>query len=497
MYLDPADRNAPPGWTIDADGAVWSLGTAANHPGPSGTTVAPLLVPLGQPDDDGQLYVDLEAEGILSLTGDLDTACRTLHAFVAALAAPETGELDIVVVREPGSSLGPVHLPQMPSRSWDDVTDTVADRVHRSRQMLVDGRWANAFIARGAHPDHPGLRPVLVVAATAPPPQLIRLFGDRQSTALAVVLLGATVPGAAVLDCQPDSLTLADLDLVCAPTATEAAATAGPSNAQISDPPGDEPVLIPGSPLEAHDIRRDPSGDAPGPAIVVRVLGDINVDGGAPLTPKQTAVVAYIALHRPVTAERLEDAVWPSVTARTRRKRLANMLSECRGALGRDHLPPSSQGRYTLSPEVVTDAELFDHHIELAAGQEPAAAADTLRAALDLVTGVVFTYRRADRASYTWVDIENWQSTWDQRISWAAQQCADAYLATARADEAVNVAQRIQQMMPCDSGLTESLMRACAAVGDNTAVEAAYRAHVAAVQKVGARGRGPVRHRPA
>lgn len=185
-----------------------------------------------------------------------------------------------------------------------------------------------------------------------------------------------------------------------------------------------------------------------------------------------------------MTAERLEDAIWPSVTARTRRKRLANMLSECRAALGRDHLPPSTRSRYTLGPGVVTDVELFDHLIEQAAGEEPAAAADTLRTALDLVSGAVFAYRRADRASYTWVDIENWQSMWDQRVSRTAQRCAAAYLTTARAGDAVTVAQRMHQLMPCDSALTECLLRACAAVGDATAVEAAYQAHVTAVERL-------------
>lgn len=483
LCLDRPDPGAPSGWTVEADGAVWSLNAAAGHRKPTGATVAPLLVPVGQSDDDGQLHLDLEAEGILSLTGDLGTARRTLHALVAEVAGSDAEGPDIVVVGEPGA-LETLLPPRLTVQTWDDVTDAVSDRLRRSRQMMVDGGWPNAFIARGGQPDHVSLSPVLVVAATAPPPELLHLFQVPQPSTVAFVLLDATVPGASVLHCQPDGLTLVDLGLVCIPAATEATAVIAPWQAPRTEPPGDEPAHLPGEPPVSGEVEETSTAATPVPDVVVRVLGDIHVDGGAPLTPKQTAVVAYIALHRPVTAERLEDAIWPTVTARTRRKRLANMLSECRAALGRDHLPPSTRSRYTLGPGVVTDVELFDQLIDQAASEEPAPAADTLHTALDLVTGAVFGYRRADRGSYTWVDIENWQSMWDQRISRTAQQCAAAYLTTARAGDAVTVAQRMHQLMPCDSTLTACLLRACAAAGDTIAIEAAYQAHVAAVERL-------------
>jgi DNA-binding SARP family transcriptional activator len=236
----------------------------------------------------------------------------------------------------------------------------------------------------------------------------------------------------------------------------------------------------------APGIEPDPDGDdtaiaEPDYDIVVRVLGDIRVEGGDPLAAKQTAVVAYIALHATVSADKLEDAVWASPTTTSRRKRLANTISECRAALGRHHFPPASDGRYRAGPGIITDVELFDRRIRRAAGQCPAEAVDTLVAALDLVTGPLFTYRATDRASFAWVDVENWASTWELNVAAVGQRCADLLVDVARCDEAADVARRILGIMPTHAGLTESLMRAHFANGDRLAVRRVYEEHVGAL----------------
>ena len=51
----------------------------------------------------------------------------------------------------------------------------------------------------------------------------------------------------------------------------------------------------------------DEPEDLEEPDVIVRVLGRVRVDGGfRPLTPKETAVVTYIALHAPVTGDQIE-----------------------------------------------------------------------------------------------------------------------------------------------------------------------------------------------
>lgn len=484
VLVDPPDPTGAPGWHTDGDGAVWTLDTSI--PSPGGAAPVPLLVPLGQPDEDGQAYLDLEAEGIVSLIGNPDTARRTLGSMIGDLASPASDEHRVVLVGD-HDDLGLGHLAQRGVHSWEEVTDDLVAELEQSHEALVEDGWPNGFIARGARSGRHDLGSVVVAAATPPPAELLRLVRGKQPTTVAMVVLGVAVPGATVLDCQPAQLTVVDLGFVCTPPPI------GPPETETTDGPPDRttprteaPVSAVAARPDAEDrlVDQETSGDDPGQAIVVRFLGEISIAGTELLTPKQTAVIAYIALHPTVTADRLEDAVWPAASPRSRRKRLANTLAECRAALGRQHLPRSIDGRYVLGGGVITDTDLFDRHVEQAARESPAAAVESLRSALDLVTGPAFAYRRADRTAFTWVDIENWQSTWDHKISQVAQDCAAIYLTLDQPDAAVTVAHRAHRMMPADSSLTECLMRAHAAGGDRTAVQAVYQAHLTAVHNL-------------
>lgn len=76
VLLDQPDPNPPAGWASTDDGTIWTLqdppDPGDSYDGP--LSPAPLLVTIGQPEDDAQLYVDLEADGLLALTGDPDVA---------------------------------------------------------------------------------------------------------------------------------------------------------------------------------------------------------------------------------------------------------------------------------------------------------------------------------------------------------------------------------------------------------------------------------------
>ncbi len=216
--------------------------------------------------------------------------------------------------------------------------------------------------------------------------------------------------------------------------------------------------------------------------ILVRVLGDIRIDGGASLPGKHIAVVTYIALHGAVSAERLEDAVWASPTAASRRKRLANTMSDCRAALGRMHFPPASDGNYRTGPGLVTDVDLFERRVKRAAEQPPIEAVETLLSALELVTGPPFTYGYADRGSFAWVELENWISRWELKVAAVAQRCAELLLDVGRGEEAVEVALHALAILPTHASLTETLLRAHAANGDRLAVRRVYQDHLTALQ---------------
>src|SRR3546814_8665704 len=50
--------------------------------------------------------------------------------------------------------------------------------------------------------------------------------------------------------------------------------------------------------------------EPPAYEVLVRLLGNITVEGGKVLKPKATSVVDYLALHRPVSTDPREEASW-------------------------------------------------------------------------------------------------------------------------------------------------------------------------------------------
>jgi DNA-binding SARP family transcriptional activator len=184
-----------------------------------------------------------------------------------------------------------------------------------------------------------------------------------------------------------------------------------------------------------------------------------------------------------VTADRIEDGVWPAATG-SRRKRLANVLSECRTALGANALPVAAGGLYRFGPGVTSDAALFDAHVR--AARHPAATPDAqreaLHQALELVEGPVFQTRSSHASSYAWVDLENLITTWELKIAEVALTLID--LAGDDLDEAVWAAERGLRAMPTHVELTEALMEALWQRGDTGAADRVYTSHVAALEAV-------------
>ncbi len=613
VYLDAPSPNAPPGWSVGGEGAVWSLeadSTEAN-PGEEDTCAAPLLVTLGQPDEGGQLYLDLEAAGVVALSGDDVAAHGVARAMLTELAlTPLADALQVLVV---GPTLVPAEAESLDhvsvADSWDDASDNLAAWAEQSHNVLTVKGWPNVFVARGHDPDHDALAPVVVVASQPPPPELLAILRANHPATLAVVAVGE-IAGATTIKCTNDSLSIPEIGLLCTPhpldpetldaiidllddaeaegteplddstsppppvvaepqpepeelsaaeqdpdadaappdltlfsTVTEsepatanAGTTADADDAEtpeagsrddegegMEEPvpsetptPTDAEQTGPGDVISHDDLVDEPEsvgigggadstesegdlvppvdevtdpmsddGDGPDGVVLVRVLGQITVEGlDRPLTGKETAAVAYIALHGTVTSERLEDSVWPSNSSGSSRKALNNTMSKCRGIVGARLLPTAAGGVYNAGPGLVTDIELFEQRTHEADEQCAAEAADTLRSALDLVTGPLFSHRADGRSSYTWVDLENWVSLWELKLAAAAQRCARLLLDLERPDEAVTVAFHALGIIPTHTGITETLMRAHAANGDRLAVTRVYQDHLSALQEL-------------
>jgi DNA-binding SARP family transcriptional activator len=249
-----------------------------------------------------------------------------------------------------------------------------------------------------------------------------------------------------------------------------------PAQLELIPPADERPSPILGC---SDGNYQDPSYE-----VLVRLLGEISVVGGTrTLKPKQTAVLAYIALYGPASSEAVEDAVWVAPTS-SRRKRLANTVSECRTALGAVHLPINTDGRYRVGPGVVTDLDLFERRVAYAATQDDGSAIGTLRGALELVEGPVFTYRSAERASYVWVDVGNWHSTWELKVTDAAEDLAQRCLDRGDLDGAVWATQRGLHAAKTHPRLTKLLIQAYVAKGDANAAAQVFEAHQAALHEL-------------
>ena len=147
-------------------------------------------------------------------------------------------------------------------------------------------------------------------------------------------------------------------------------------------------------------------------AIVVKLLGGVEVTDrdGAPgqfERSKTVELIAWLATHRThSTRGAAARHLWE---LDVRDATFANVVSEARRALGRLVPPPPGEEwlartlteQLPLHPWVVTDAQLIEERLEQARLEPPSRAIDTLRPAVEMVTGMPF----AD-TSYLWPDAE-------------------------------------------------------------------------------------------
>jgi DNA-binding SARP family transcriptional activator len=465
---------------------------------------APLMVTIGQPEDHAQLYLDLEADGLISLTGNPDVATNLARSILTELAlSPLAETLRVIAV---GDLVGPdadvlEHLTVVDS--WDGITEDIHAWASQSYETLTENEWPNAFIARGHQPDHDALVPVAVVADRPPPTDLVESLRANLPSSVAVVVVGEFDDAVANVRCEADTLNFDTTGLACAPQEVRSdelaemsrllIATDSPEEQQLmeelraeyeTDALSEEPDSEAGIELSVGSDAPKPDPDkSPGYDVLVRLLGDITVEGAKPLKPKATAVVAYLALHRSVTTASLEEACWFGSEGTSHRKRLRDVMTEIRGALGSQHFPANRTGAYAAGPQVRTDLDLFEWHLQHAAALGADEAVSHYRAALDLVRGRPFAYPNAARASFGWVDFEHHATTWEHRVAHIAQACAEMYLDAEEPGEAITMLSGVVRAIPLNSIVVEALMRAHAANDDRSGAESVYREHAASLEQ--------------
>ena len=86
--------------------------------------------------------------------------------------------------------------------------------------------------------------------------------------------------------------------------------------------------------------------------------------------------------------------------------------------------------------------------------------------------------------SYVWVDVDNWISTWELKVTDTAEDLAKRYLELGDPDNAVWAARRGLNTCQTHARLTQLLAQAHLAGGDRMAAERVLQSHRAALEKL-------------
>ena len=499
---------APP-WEPGVDRTRWllSAGTPIELLAPDARRVGapcPTLVQLGTCDDGRDLYVDLEALEAIEIGGPGAAADAIVAAVAATLATSVLAEVTTLVGVGVDDAAFLGHRHHQPARGVQEGFASAAAAIgatahaERStfdlRARVTSGEtWEPAVVlvgAAGGTVMPPSNRTGLAVVSASPihgpssrlapesgswvlRPLGVRLtpigIGPDDVAALAAVV---DVPEPRPIDLDLDPGLELDGDRTMAPSEFVDA----PPTAAVSD---DQPDLKP--------VGDEPSVEPVAYELVVRLLGPVAVESadGRPIEferSKTKELIAWLATHRDrSTRSNARAALWE---LDVRDNTFSNVVSEARRSMARCVEPPDGEewlGRtltdaLPLHPLVVTDAELIDHALASARLQPPAAAIDTLREALDWITGVPF-----EGTSYLWPDAEGITSALVLRAITLTTALADHCLSVGDVDGVFGATSRGLQVLPAHEDMIAVRMRAYAKIGDRAGVRHEWESYERAI----------------
>lgn len=464
VLLDRPARCRPPAemvqvderrWRLDAAVATVDLSQRARLAGQP----CPALAHLGRATDQstgaplGELFVDLEAFGLVCIDGHPSDVESVLTALAASLAVSPVGETVRVVTAglDPTVHLG--NLAAESAESLDDALDRAAVALG-STPTVSGGRRTFELRSRGSGGE--AWEPVVVLARLGTTADdEVAAVAARGGSGLAVVVdrtvagagltmraasdgwhieaLGLTVVAAGLepeqlhavhelLDAAERPLPIAPLPIALRPVAPR------PVDPAADRPPTDDAA----QPLTSF---HEPSW-----ALMVRLLGRVAVvtSTGEPVSfdrGKSLELVAWLSVHRDrPTRSGARAALWE---IDVRDNTFANIVSDARRTLARavppgdgeewiertltDHLP--------LHPLVVTDAALLRTRLDASRCLPPTEAIEVLRPGVAAITDLPFA-----GTDYLWPDAEGSTSELTLLATTAATELAQHHLAVGDID---------------------------------------------------------------
>jgi DNA-binding SARP family transcriptional activator len=505
----------PAPWTSSAEGFRWRITAAQLGPGqlvPDPTpSSAPLpgLVPVGKAGLDGlDVLLNLEAAGVLCVTGDAEKADAVVRALATNLSGLHWAQAVNLILVGFGSELDATANVRAVA-----ALSSVIDELRSTALLLGDAIGdMETFAARVRRPDSDGWAPTIVCCTgTVDPAERAELLAlATPGTGLVAVISGEAAPSAWTIDVDGQPMAVQPLRLAIDPTFLDAdelkhigelyTVALDDDGVTSHEPPyrdldisADRPprslaerlagvevvsgvieAARPGGPIiaqngQSHGIR------PPTHPITVSVLGTVEIDGAMVFKrAKSKELAVYLALHPNGVGEaELDEALWPSGTGRlVAPSTRDSTVSVARSALGGPTrlLPAQGQGRekrYQLSEDVGTDWSAFcQFHREGRAAQDT----DLLAQALELVRGRPFDGVLSGR-TYGWVHTEGHARHIEAEVADAADLAAELLLAKGQAIDARWAARRGLMADPYVERLWVRLMEGADQLGDSQEIE--------------------------
>ena len=424
-------------WVVDATDGTWTLGSSvplSELVAGSSTTIqpCPAMVHLGRLVDGGELFVDLEALGVLAVASPL--AAQILGTMAATLAVSpflEIGRVVVVGVDAGGMETRGDHTVDVVTTVEEALDRAIADSRAIAEAVTDTCTCTSTFALRCGDASGEPWEPTIVIAADVAASASARLSNLAAGRGLAVVASGelADVPHRIRFDGVHH--VLEPLGLSFAPVGLEASDLAAVVDlVQQASAPLE--TCAPVVPIE----RRSSSVSFQEPSwrILVRLFGPVEVvsEDGVSISferSKALELVVWLTQHRErPTRTKARTALWElSVRDAT----FANVVSEARRAMART-VPPHHGTEWIgrtltedlpLHREVITDAELLTLRVAAAKGLSPVDAIELVRPGLELVVGLPF-----ENTNFAWTDAEGHTSALVLLATGAAIQLANQYL---------------------------------------------------------------------
>jgi DNA-binding SARP family transcriptional activator len=499
MLLD-RPHQPPSRWEVTGDGYRWRISSLDLPSGSGGgNEPLPLLVPLGCIAASGQeALINLDAAGMVEVRGGVEAAAGLVHAAAISLTGTPWAKAANIVVVGFGNRLAAAETHIRSVARLEDIAEELQDRVH-----LVDERFRERRDDRGrpTSADAGELVPtVLLIDRPLRPEQLSWLRSVCSEGVVSAVFPGNSTEARWAIEADADQVLVPELRVAIQPTRIPSSewdsicelidVALDTSGATAEDPPynqltlsgeQDIPVASP-VPLRSADTPANPSSgdsdwlthiDLRSPEVVVKVLGQVELDGAGEFRrPRSREIALYLTMHpKGVSEGKLDEMIWPTrhdIPASTRDP----AVSAARSALGGPKRFPYSQGqgrdkRYRLTELVGTDWQRFCL-LHRAGRQERSPQA--LLEALELIRGRPFGDLDAG-PGYEWLHVEGHIHHMEAEISDAAELAAELLLGAGEPVRARRAVDKGLLGAPYAERLWVQLMAVADALGEAQEVE--------------------------